>query len=427
MLLKTIILGILMSLYYFPIELAYFPGFNSKMMLAVVGIILVARDWTRSIGAYIRTEVLTLTMWALLFSLICFFSVVYNHTTDYTYATYFISMLVWLGGAYSVISAIRAVHGTASLQLVFHYIAWVCAAQCVLAIMIDNMPGLQEFVDRVFLQDIEFLHETRRLYGIGAYFDTAGVRFSCALLGLGYLMTSRISRYWSVWYLVLFLVIVILGNIVSRTTLVGTIFALVYMAVKKSSFTVDLSRSKGSFYAYALLVGLAVIGTTIYLYQTNETTYHYLRYGFEGFVNYFEKGEWSVSSTEKLSKMVVWPDNLKTWLIGDGWFEDPYDPNGFYMATDVGYLRFIFYCGLLGLVTFFSFFVYCTYTLCRRWRQLSFFFILLLGLGLAVWVKISTDLFTVYALLLLLHESEDKIRKKLTTNDTEDDPSLLAE
>lgn len=62
--------------------------------------------------------------------------------------------------------------------------------------------------------------------------------------------------------------------------------------------------------------------------------------------------------------MYVFPDNLKTWIIGDGYFSNPYntDPfyigtrsRGYYMGTDVGYLRFIFYFGLIGLSAFIAF------------------------------------------------------------------------
>lgn len=50
--------------------------------------------------------------------------------------------------------------------------------------------------------------------------------------------------------------------------------------------------------------------------------------------------------------MYVFPDNLKTWIIGDGYFNGPEDSDpyytgeiwdiGYYKGTDVGYLRFIF-------------------------------------------------------------------------------------
>ena len=73
-----------------------------------------------------------------------------------------------------------------------------------------------------------------------------------------------------------------------------------------------------------------------------------------------ESGEWDVGSNEKLKGMYVFPETFKTWLIGDGFFgattSDPYyigkEWKSFYMDTDVGYLRFIFYFGILGLFTF---------------------------------------------------------------------------
>ena len=43
-------------------------------------------------------------------------------------------------------------------------------------------------------------------------------------------------------------------------------------------------------------------------------------------------------------------------MIGDGYFADPFDPSAFYMGTDMGYIRFIFYCGMIGLAFFFFLF-----------------------------------------------------------------------
>lgn len=59
--------------------------------------------------------------------------------------------------------------------------------------------------------------------------------------------------------------------------------------------------------------------------------------------------------------MWIWPDNPMTWLIGDGYFNNPINSNpyyigpastNYYMGTDVGYCRFIFYFGLIGLSAF---------------------------------------------------------------------------
>lgn len=47
--------------------------------------------------------------------------------------------------------------------------------------------------------------------------------------------------------------------------------------------------------------------------------------------------------------MWIWPENLKGWLIGTGLFAN------FVYSTDIGYCRFILYCGLIGFGTFIAF------------------------------------------------------------------------
>ena len=79
--------------------------------------------------------------------------------------------------------------------------------------------------------------------------------------------------------------------------------------------------------------------------RTNPEFYELTRFAFEGFFSLAEKGEWEVASNEMLKNMIVYPDEFKTWMIGDGYFlNQRYDPNyigdategGFYMGTDIG-------------------------------------------------------------------------------------------
>lgn len=412
-LLKTIFTGIVFSCYFFPFEFTFLPGINTKMILAVVGLLLLVIRWGKNREVNTSKEMLLVSAWAIFFSLISLFAVTYNDTTDYVYATYIVKMWVWLAAAYSVLALIKEIHKDISVQLVFHYMAWVCAVQSVLGIVIDNVLAVQSMVDEYILHDVEFLHKTRRLYGIGAFFDTAGIRFSCALLGLGYLLTHNVSRYWFVIYWVLFFLIATLGNMMSRTTTVGLFLSLIYITVNNLSFNVILTPSKmRTFAAVAILTILAAV-SLYYGYNNSPIVRHYLQYGFEVFFNFFNSGELSTSSTTKLQQMVVWPDNLKTWIIGDGWFDNPENPGSFYKYTDVGYLRFIFYCGTLGLTAFILFFVYCTYVLIKKWREETWLFLLMLILVLLVWIKISTDIFCMYALLLLLDSKDNSIRNKV--------------
>lgn len=399
------------------------------MVLAVIGLMLLAVQWAKEKSMTTAKDMLVVSVWAAVFSLFSFFSVTYNNTTDYAYATYIVSMWVWLSGAYAVLSLIRAVHGRISIQLVFHYMAWVCAAQSVLGIVIDNVPSIQSIVDEYILQDIQFLHKTNRLYGIGASFDTAGIRFSCALLGLSYLLTHNVSRYWNIVYWMLFAVIAVLGNIMSRTTTVGLLLAVVYIIIKNFSFNIQLTASKLRMVTTVIIVAFGLSIFLYYGYNHLPMVKYYMEYGFEAFFNYANSGEFTTSSTDKLQLMVVWPDNIKTWLIGDGWFDNPNDPGSFYKYTDVGYLRLIFYCGSIGLAIFMLFFAYCTYALIRKWRVEALLFTFMFVLALVVWVKISTDIFCVYVLLMLLEKQGDSIQEKLfsdTSHDTQENTLLLA-
>lgn len=426
---KSIFIGIIFSCYFFPFEFAFLPGINTKMVLAVIGLMLLAVQWAKEKSMTTAKDMLVVSVWAAVFSLFSFFSVTYNNTTDYAYATYIVSMWVWLSGAYAVLSLIRAVHGRISIQLVFHYMAWVCAAQSVLGIVIDNVPSIQSIVDEYILQDIQFLHKTNRLYGIGASFDTAGIRFSCALLGLSYLLTHNVSRYWNIVYWMLFAVIAVLGNIMSRTTTVGLLLAVVYIIIKNFSFNIQLTASKLRMVTTVIIVAFGLSIFLYYGYNHLPMVKYYMEYGFEAFFNYANSGEFTTSSTDKLQLMVVWPDNIKTWLIGDGWFDNPNDPGSFYKYTDVGYLRLIFYCGSIGLAIFMLFFAYCTYALIRKWRVEALLFTFMFVLALVVWVKISTDIFCVYVLLMLLEKQGDSIQEKLfsdTSHDTQENTLLLA-
>ena len=53
------------------------------------------------------------------------------------------------------------------------------------------------------------------------------------------------------------------------------------------------------------------------------------------------------------------PDNLKTWIIGDARYVDSVN-GGYYMHTDVGYLRVLWYGGVIGLFLYLrQLFRYC--------------------------------------------------------------------
>ena len=420
-------MGIMVSFYFFPIEFTFLPGVNTKMAMAGFGLVVLAVQMALRRKPYVDEGILRYSVIAIVISLIGFVAVTYNETSDYTYATYIVSMWVWLSGAYVVITLMRALHGYVSVELVCNYLIAVCTAQCISALMIDSIPTFNHLIN-TYVAGLDFLEKGKRLYGIGAGLDVAGLRFSAVLCSIAFI-TSRIAsttrkNYISV-YLICFVIIGLVGNMIARTTTVGVILAIAYWIYA----LLRPGSKQENTYLWKWLAGVIVVAQHIIvpLYNTSPTFKAHTRFAFEGFFSLAEKGRWEVHSNEILKNMYVFPDNLKTWFIGDGYIENPIrtDPyytgeiiDGFYMGTDVGYLRFIFYFGIFGLLTFIYFFIALTSNCMKKFPAQGVLFLLFLAVNLIGWFKVATDIFLVFAPFLLINKEENKsAEQRLMIND----------
>ena len=416
--------AVVTSLYYFPFELVALPGINTKMAMAVVGILVSIYRLAINRNTIIPKNVLVLSIMAGLVSLAGFFSVVYNNTTDLAYATYLISMWVWLSAALVVCTLIEKVHGKLNVPLVCHYLIAVSVGQCLMALLIDFNPAVKNVVDTYISQDQELLNEIDRLYGIGAWLDVAGTRFSACLIMIAFLMNIHKERLSvkQIWvYMISYAIIGVVGNMVARTTSVGIAISLLYLLVVFKPWEFSILKSSLGIWKHIVIAVLVLIPIVYVLYTTNDQFRQLFRFAFEALFNFIEKGEWETSSTNKLQTMYVFPESWKTWIIGDGYFSNPYsDPNfvgkyigGYYMGTDVGYLRFIFYSGLVGLIAFSAFIIYASYTCMINLQRYRVLFVLLLFSNFVIWLKVATDIFLVFALFICVANLQDN--KELDT------------
>jgi len=360
-------------------------------------------------GIKISKELFVSSAIAITFSIVCFFSVDYNNSSDYTYATYIFSMWVWFLSAYVSISLMGFTHGKVNLKLIVDYLTTICIIQCFLALAIEFNPTLKVFVDSYFRNaeiDTNFLNDINRLYGIGATVDTGGTRFSIVLVMISVFISTHKQIYTNqklmLIYLVAFMIIAGIGNIISRTTSIGMIIGVAYMIYKFRVVGWSISRVKLRIWGVMILVIFATFSIGMYIYNNHTNFSDLLRFGFEGFFNWYETGTWYTDSTDKLNnEMWLWPEenDIKTWLIGGAAFVDLKNI-GINKITDIGYCRFIFYCGIIGLSTFTMFFLYLTQSMWKKFHSFRHFFFLIFVMGLIVWVKVSTDLFLIYAVFL---------------------------
>lgn len=412
-----ILIGIILTDFYlFPIEFTFLSGINTKLAMAVFSIPLLLVDVAKKQSASLNKDFFVLVLFAVVVSLSSFVSVVYNNTYDYTFVAYVVSMLVWLGGAYTLLKYLQWVHGNISIQTATFYLAVVCALQCILAVAMDRMPVISQFMSSYIVgHDIIAQMARDRIYGVGCSFDVAGIRFVAVLIAMGFILPDLIKENKTkpmliIVFLFCFGMIAIVGNMISRTTVIGLIIAILYFIYLtwlyySRSSKVDTSIVKwicGSFIIVFLLVFL--------WYQFSQQFRQDFQFGFEGFFSLAETGTWDVSSNNQLFRMFYLPETLKTWIIGDGYFNgttlDPYYTGkaykAYYMGTDVGYLRFIYYSGLIGLSTFVVFFFESTRICMKHFFAYKPLFFFLFVSQLIIWIKVSSDLFAAMALFLAL-------------------------
>ena len=398
---------------------------NTKMALAGIGLLILGKRLAQRRDAGINKDFFVLSLLALGISLISLLTMTINNTPDASFLTYFVSMWVWMGGAYTVVRWLDTAYGYVNVRLVCNQLIAVCVIQCLIAWTKDVYPPLQAWVDS-FVGGEAFMGNTKeaRLSGIGAALDVAGLRFSAVVVMIGYILSKaeELSHKQVVTYLISFLIIAVIGNMMSRTTTVGVGLALVYWIYSTNllSLKQNIKNQKLWFWLGGILC--VIIPVFIYLYFANDTFYKNIRFGFEGFFSLWETGEWQTSSNDiLLEHMVVFPDNWVTWLIGDGYAANPmdktlsfFDPyytgpiyHGYYKGTDIGYLRYIFYFGLIGTFVFSLFMWRSAWACIHRFKDYKMMFLMILLVNYIGWFKVSTDIFLVFAIFLVLSKEND--------------------
>lgn len=417
----AIIITIFTSLFFFPFECSLFPNVNTKLALSLIGLLLFGYQGFRQRNGRFNNSLITISIWALAVSFIGFISVSINDTTDYTYASYIISVWVWLSSAYVILKLMKLIYGYYNIRLVTNFLIAICVVQCIISQLTDNVPSIASWVKSIIASEGFMGIPKNRLYGIGCALDVAGLKFCTVQILLSYFAVNpsgRINKYIETTiYIISFIIISVLGSMISRTVAIGIgisiilwiIYPLIYRNKESNNFKIFLATS-----AICLAI---IIPIGMYFYNTNTGFQSNLRFGFEGFFSLIEKGKWEVRSNEMMMGMWIWPDNWHTWLIGDGYFDSPRsnpfyigpDIGDYYRGTDIGYCRFIFYFGLVGLLTLIGFFTNCAYQCSRNMPHYTILFWAILVMNLIGWCKVSSDIFPIFALLLWINPAEDKI------------------
>ena len=399
-----LILTVVVSFYVFPISFTFLPhAINSKILVGVFGIFAFILNGIRKKGAYFSQPTIIGAVLASIFSVWCLFSITNTSNYNTIYADYIVSYATWLAGAYGVYAALSLAYEKVDLEIIIRYLALVGVYQCITAVLIDNYESIQSFVDRYMDLDQDFLHRGHRMYGIGAALDPGGIRFAVILVMIAHQFATnpnvRNNSLYQTSDLVAFAIITIIGSVISRTTSIGAALGIGYIVIalfrmRKGGFVTTKMIQR---FFWFILVMAGVVVAAIYFYRNSDTFKEYLRFGFEAFFNWVETGEFRTDSTDVLmSRMWIWPSNFHDWIFGQGTFGIGEN------NTDIGYCNFTLYCGLIGMLIFSIFFLYCHFSMTKKFREFTFAACLLTALTFIVWVKVATDIFFIDALLFCI-------------------------
>jgi hypothetical protein len=189
-----------------------------------------------------------------------------------------------------------------------------------------------------------------RLLGFGSSYFGSGIINCFGLILIAYLYSNSDKLTHRVWYVLLFLITGFIGILKARTTFIGILLSLLLITI------LDWRKTLKFLTVNILLVftlGSVLLTLVLNFYPDSDIL---LQFGFEMFDNFFRYGSLESDSTNELTEMYQFPTELKTWIIGDGHWNSiiPGDFT-YYKNTDVGYLRMIYYFGLIGTLFYFWF------------------------------------------------------------------------
>lgn len=419
--LQVLLIAILLNGSYYSFNFAFWvSGPNTKMILAVLGVLWFFYDSLRKQRGMIVSEVFLFGgIFSIIYSLVNLVAVEVNDTNDYSYANYLTTYVTWIFSAYPVVRLMRIVHGRVTISLLTYYLAGLSVFQCITGVLNDNFPIAQELTDKIVFTAQDFYESIDRMRCFSTSLDPAGVRFSLVLILIAatICMDEKVQQSKSCLILlfIAYLLISGIGNMVARTTSTGMALGILLLFIKSNviGLRIHTHMVKTMSIFSVLLVVFGGIGVA--LYNTSEYFYTQFHFAFEGFFNFFEKGEFTTGSTQVLQTMWRWPEDTKSWIIGTGLY------GGYLYSTDIGYCRLILYSGLVGFTTFALSFVYYAYFFARKYPRYLWLFLCFLAMTFIVWSKVSTDILLIYAFFFWFTAEESDYINGVSTEITEEE------
>lgn len=278
-----------------------------------------------------------------------------NGTTDAKYVTHSISIIMSVFSSYFLIYCFYQVYGNCNIMKLLKYLIIATYIYLLIAMLMFMNYGIDNLFTSIQKINAEANELTLgvRLHTFGASYFTAGVLLGFILVLLSYSLTSRqLNSIKTLFYWISYFMIAFIGMMIARTVIIGVLISAFVFII---SFTHNIKSLFKASAVIFLALSFIYFGASSLFSSYGDEMDTLSKFGFEMFYNYQTTGQFSSESTDGMFEMYnIIPDNYKTWLIGDGMWS--MKDGSYYQGTDIGYLRNIWYFGIIGL--FFVIFYY---------------------------------------------------------------------
>lgn len=305
----------------------------------------------------VPTEIVNISLFFLLSLSFSVFVLLYTESNDLTvvrmHVDYIISIL-----AVSYVIALILINMKIDIVSAIIIMAFIQA--CLMLLMI-SFPAFQKLIlNLIDVDGIKRAEGGYRFRGVGftglATYSMAVVQsFSLFLFPLYW---SRSSSSWRfIASCIVFITICISTLISARTSIifiVSLFFYFLYIIVFSS---MPILKRRIVLVVFSSIAFISIGFIYLASAESNELATMY-NWGTELYRNFSESGSVRTESTDALATLYFMPEQF-TLILGDGVYIN--ETGGYYMSTDVGYIRIALYGGVFGSFLFYFSFAFLMY------------------------------------------------------------------
>ena len=356
--LKFIICVLLTYQQLFSLDFIFLP-IRTRMIMAILGTLMLIRDRKSFVIPRSYSKLFSRFVGTVSFLfLIALVSCLINAAYDPFFLKFPIVLFISFASAYCYIKWIACImKEIITKELLIKLLIGAALFQCILSVLVFILPPFREFIFYLVPMNemneyaVNFnIHPTEevlfRMIPVGYDFWGNGTCLAVIVFLLAILVNKENSRRNSSIMLIILVFISAIGAGVSRTTLMGVPFFILYLLMSKG----DKKNKRYLLSIFIISIPLLLFAYSWFL-ESNPIFESIFERAFSVFYIFKETGE--MQSVESMVGQAVIPFELKTWVIGDGYMSDPSQPGiGFYKGVDIGIWRVIWGVGLIGLFIF---------------------------------------------------------------------------